>query len=213
MKANLVLLIPIIFLLSCTNLQSTESIETQPSQLQSDIVREEETNLIQYFLEDDSSAKFKGVGNEYASFTLKTHYLYENFVATYEDNGGTIMRRFYKISPTQITLIQEQGEAYEEAKPSLQELESMEDISIYLEIPLKVGTKFDGWHITSITSTVKSDIQNFDNVIVMEKKDEQGNLMRKFLAKDFGEIQREYISTKEEAPFTVSSIIERIEYR
>lgn len=47
----------------------------------------------------------------------------------------------------------------------------------------------------------------------MEKTDEQGNLMRKYFAEDYGEIQRDYISNSSEDPFTVSSIIEDIDYK
>ena len=208
MKSLKIILIPIIFLFSCTNEQSLEL--NEPSTAQPETV-EKETKLMQYFLEDNSTAMFKGEGNEYATFTLKTHYLYDNYVATYEDNGGTVMRRYYKISPTKITLIDEQGEAYEEANPSLEELKAMEDISVYLVLPLEVGTKFDGWQITSTTAAVETDVKTFENVIVMEKIDEQQNLIRKYFAEGFGEIQREYISKAEESPFTISSIIEHIE--
>ncbi|QUG41610.1 hypothetical protein KD050_20465 [Psychrobacillus sp. INOP01] len=208
MKNLLVMLIPIIFLFSCTNEQSSEPHESSKAQTQIGI--EEGTNLKHYFLKDNSTAKFKGVGNEYATFTLKTHYLYDNYVATYEDNGGTVTRRYYKISPTQITLINEQSEAYEEANPSLEELKTMEDISVYLELPLEVGNEFNGWRITSATTTVETDLQTFENVIVLEKIDEQGNLMRKYFAEDYGEIQRDYVSNTSEDPFTVSSVIEYI---
>lgn len=209
MKKLMVMLIPIIFLISCTNEQSSEPDE--PSKAQPDIVIEEEINIKQYFLEDNSTAKFKGIGNEYAAYTLKTQHLHDNYIATYEDNGGTVMRRYYKISPTQITLINEQGEAYEEANPSLQELEEMEDISVYLKLPLEVGTEFDGWQITSTTTTVESDLQTFENVIVLEKIDEQGNQMRKYFAENFGEIKREFSSNTEEEPFIVTSIIEHLD--
>lgn len=211
MKRLMLMLIPIIFLISCTNQESSEPNES--SKTHPDMEIEEKTNLMNYFLEDNSTAKFKGIGNEYATFTIKTHYLYDNYVASYEDNGGTVMRRYYKISPTQITLIHEQGEAYEEANPSLEELKAMEDISVYLELPLEVGTEFDGWKITSSTTKLETDLQNFENVITMEKTDEQGNLMRKYFAEDYGEIQRDYISNSSEDPFTVSSIIEDIDYK
>ena len=204
----MVLLIPIIFLFACTDEQSTEQTETPITQ--PDVVIEE-TDLMQYFLKDNSTVKFKGEGNEYATYTIKTHHLFDNYVATYEDNGGTVMRRYYKISPTEITLIDEQGEAYEEGNPTLEELESMEAISVYLKTPLEVGTEFDGWKITSTTTTVESEVQTFENVLAMEKIDEQGNLMRKYFAKGFGEIQRDYLSTNEEQPFVVSSLIEKIE--
>lgn len=219
MKKLLVLLIPILFLFACKEEQTgqTTSIQTETPITQPEVDVEEKTeeisDLKQYFLEDNSTAKFKGEGNEYAAFTLKTQHLFDNYIATYEDNGGTVMRRYYKISPTQITLINEQGEAYEEANPSLQELEQMEDISVYLKFPLEVGTEFDGWQITSTRATVESDLQTFENVIVMEKIDDQGNLMKKYFAEGIGEIQREFSSNTEEEPFIVTSVIEHIEYK
>ncbi|SDN08067.1 hypothetical protein SAMN05518871_103233 [Psychrobacillus sp. OK028] len=213
MKNMLVVLIPIVFLFACTSEQAGQSTleQTETPITEPDVVTEESTDLMQYFLNDNSTAKFRGEGNEYAAFTLKTYHLFDNYVATYEDNGGTVMRRYYKISPTEITLIDEQGEAYEVANPTLQELQAMETISVYLKTPLEVGTEFDGWKITSSTTTVETDLQTFANVLVLEKIDDQGNLMRKYFAKGFGEIKREYMSTNEEEPFTISSIIEKIE--
>ncbi|MFJ7826427.1 hypothetical protein [Psychrobacillus sp. NPDC096623] len=213
MKNMFVVLIPIVFLFACTNEQTKQSTpeHTETPITEPIVVREEATDLMQYFLNDNSTAKFKGEGNEYAAFTLKTNHLFDNYVATYEDNGGTVMRRYYKISPTEITLIDEQGEAYEEANPTLQELQAMETISVYLKTPLEVGTEFNGWKITSSSTTVDTDLQTFENVVVLEKIDEQGNLMRKYFAKGYGEIQRDYMSTNEDEPFMISSIVEKIE--
>lgn len=209
MRNLMVFLIPIIFLFACTSEQTKDPV----SQPDVEERTEDERDLMQYFLKDNSIATFKGEGNEYSAFTLKTHHLFENYIATYEDNGGTIMRRYYKVSPSEITLIDEQSEAYEEANPTLQELKSLETIAVYLKIPIEVGTEFDGWQITSTRATVESDLQTFENVIVMEKIDDQGNLMKKYFAEGFGEIQREFSSNTEEEPFIVTSIIEHIEYK
>jgi len=214
MKKLLLLLIPILFLCACgTNKTVTENTDKVP--VKEEPVKEtlpvvEAVNLAQFFLPDQSTAQFKGEGNEYASYSLNTQYINDNYVATYEDNGGTVVQRVYKITDDNISLLAENGEAYEAEIPSIEELESMPVIDIYLATPLEVGTEFNGWEITSTTDTLQTDLQTFENVIVIEKTEEQGNVTRKYFAKDFGEIKREFIMNANEEELIVSSTIEKL---
>lgn len=218
MKKLVVLVFPFFFLFGCgadpsiDNDTVKEPIEgeTPTSTVEKPEPVPTETNLNQFFLTDDSTAQFLGDGNEYASYSLKTQWLNENYVATYEDNGGTVMQRIYRISTDKISLLAENGEAYDAQMPSVEELDAMPEIGIYLSTPLEVGTEFNDWIITSTSETVETPLQIFTDVIVMEKKEEQGNVNRKYFAKEFGEIKREFIMNEEEQEIIISSTIEKV---
>ncbi|MEI4768210.1 hypothetical protein WAX74_00870 [Psychrobacillus sp. FJAT-51614] len=211
MKNLLFVLIPFLFLFAC---QSNE--ENNEPNNQTVITTDKETKveyetLSHFFQADQTTAQFKGEGNEYASYTLKTQHPYENYVITYEDNGGTIVQRIYRITEDNIGLLAETAEAYETVKPSLEELESMQVIDIYLAAPLEVGTHFNEWEIISTSETVETESQTFENVIVVEKTEAQGNITRKFFVKDFGEIKREFIMVSEdEEDITVTSTFQKL---
>lgn len=214
MKKLLLLLIPILFLCACgTNksvTENTDKVSVKEAPVKESLPVVEKVNLATFFLPDNSTAQFKGEGNEYAFYSLKTRYINDNYVVTYEDNGGTIVQRVYKISEDSISVLAENGEAYEEKIPSMEELESMPVIDIYLATPLEVGTEFNGWEITSTTDTLQTDLQTFENVMVIEKTEEQGNVTRKYFAKDFGEIKRELIMNTNEEELIVSSTFEKL---
>ena len=76
--------------------------------------------------------------------------------------------------------------------------------------PLEVGTEFNGWEVTSTTDTLETDLQTFENVMVIEKTEAQGNITRKYFVKDFGEIKREFIINDTETEMIVSSTIEKL---
>lgn len=198
MQKFVFLIILLSFLAACSsNNADTNKFETASDNVVTPNHSEEQpkndADLTTYFMKNNSTAEFKGEGNEYASYTLKTHHLYENYIATYEDNGGTVLERIYRISDEHISIIAKNEEAYEVKTPSLEELDAMPELEVYLATPLEVGTKFNGWNIISITETVKTDTQTFTDVIVIEKVDEQQTTQRKYFSKDFGEIKREFI--------------------
>ncbi|TQR20669.1 hypothetical protein [Psychrobacillus vulpis] len=214
MQKLMLLLIPILFLFACEQNQTNSTKpETAPEDEQTPIaVKEQSTPDITrstFFMGDKSSAQFKGEGNEYASYTLKTDYLYDHYVSTYEDNGGTVMQRIYRISNDKITIVLEVAEAYETNNPTLEELDAMPDLKIYLAGPFDVGTKFDGWKIISTSDTLATATQNFQDVIVIEKIEKESKI-RKYFAKDFGEIKREFIMNTNGEENIISSTFEKI---
>lgn len=215
MKKRLFLLVPILLLVACwQEIPNSTKTETDPvkevnSTPSTDLPSDEQVNLTQFFLPNDTTAYFKGEGNEYASYTLKILHLYDNYITTLEDNGGTVVQRIYRISDDEITLISEKGEAYDPVTPSLEELESMQPMDIYLDTPIQVGTEFNGWKITSTSASVVTDLKKFENVVVIERKETEGNMTRKYFAKDFGEIKREFIMLEEQKEVIISSTIEK----
>lgn len=205
--------IPTLFLIACSaEEQSVNEPTTSTPTENTSTSAPAETNisLSDYFMPNNSVAQFKGEGNEFASYKLTTKYLYDNYVATYEDNGGTVVERIYYIQPDKISLIANNGEAYDAKEPSLAELESMQALEVYLAAPLAVDKEFDGWKIISTTETLKTDFQTFEDVLVIEKADEQNAISRKYFVKHFGEIKREFMMNEDDEPFKVTSTLEKV---
>ncbi|WP_139311061.1 hypothetical protein [Paenisporosarcina indica] len=168
----------------------------------------ETLELSSYFMRDGVVANYLGEGNEYASYQARTQWHNENTVSIYEDNGGTTVLRTYRITEDSIDLIQEQGEFYDTFTPSSAELEKLPVISTFLQIPLEKGSTFGKWIIMDVKQTVQTPFRTFDNVIILEMKDESGVTNRKYIAKDFGEVKREFILNEAENDFIVTSTLE-----
>ncbi|MFC4354684.1 hypothetical protein ACFO0S_06255 [Chryseomicrobium palamuruense] len=166
--------------------------EQQPDTNEPSTPAEEETvvDLHDYFLPNQSSAQFEGMGNEYATFTLKTQHLYEDYVGTYEDNGGTVMQRIYRIEDERIVMILEEAEAYDADFPPLSELEALPEIETYLSLPIEEGTEFNGWTITAIDQTIDTPLQTFDHVFVLSQEGADQSVVERYFAEGFGEIKR-----------------------
>lgn len=163
-----------------------------------------------YFMKDGTVAHFEGEGNEFATYTARTKYLDDNYISVYEDNGGTVMLRIFRIEEDQVLLVFEQGERYEELKPSELALESLEPISVYLKSPLEKGSEFDGWTVIDNSTTLITPVKNFENVLLIEKKGENGT-HRRYFAEGYGEIKREFIMTDNSAESKVTSTLSKIE--
>lgn len=208
----LFILISTLLLVACGTEKPVETETTTKSPSEEVVTPSEQSiSLSHFFMPDNSVAQFKGEGNEYASYSLRTHYPYENYVITYEDNGGTVAQRIYNIQDNKISLIAQNGEVYEPTTPSLQELQAMQEIEVYLATPFEVGAEFSEWKITSTTDTLETALQTFDHVIVMEKTNEDGSIMRKYFTENFGEIKREFIMQEGDDQSIVSSVIESIQ--
>ena len=171
---------------------------------------EAKVNLADFLMKDGAEAEFKGEGNEFAQYTAKTQWLNDQFVNVYEDNGGTIMLRTFRIDKNKIVVVQEEGEAYDAYMPSEEELKQMEPLYTYLQLPLDKGEKFGGWTVTESAATLETPLQKFTDVIVIEKKEESGGLNRKYFAQGFGEIKREFIMKEGDEEFVVTSTIEKV---
>lgn len=172
---------------------------------------EEKIDLKRFFMKDGSVAKYLGDGNEYASYQARTQWHNDNTVSIYEDNGGTVVIRTYRITEDSIHLIKEQAEYYETYSPTDEELKSLPIISTILQTPIETGKTFDEWTVVSIDQTLETPYKTFDDVIVLEKTDESGALQRKYFVQDFGEIKREFIMKENDAEFSVTSTLESVD--
>ena len=170
-----------------------------------------ETNvLLSFFMPNGSIADYLGEGNEFASYQSRTHWHNDNTVSIYEDNGGTTLLRTYRINKNAIVLIHEEGEYYEEYNPTDDELNVLQPISTYLQLPLEEGTSFDDWHIRNVNQTIETPYRTFNHVILLEKTEESGNINRRYIVKDYGEIKREYLMNDGESENVVSSTLENV---
>lgn len=198
------------FVLLLTACQAEEVQEPTDESAQQTPFQKEALLLSDFFLPNNTTATFRGEGNEYASYTLRTIHPYDNYVITYEDNGGTIVHRIYRLTEENIGLLAENGEAYTEGIPTLKSLEAMDIIDIYMATPIEVGTEFNEWKIVSIDETVETKVQRYEGVIAIERTEAPGNVTRKYFAKGVGEIKSEFIMPAEDEDITVTSVIDNI---
>lgn len=189
----------------------TPSEEIQEEVPETEDSAEERIDLKRFFMKDGSVAKYLGDGNEYASYQARTQWHNDDTVSIYEDNGGTVVIRTYRITEDSIDLIKEQGEYYETYSPTDEELQSLPIISTILQTPIETGKTFDEWTVVSIDQTLETPYKTFDDVIVLEKTDESGAVQRKYFVQDFGEIKREFIMKENDAEFSVTSTLESVD--
>lgn len=216
-----------IFLLLLTACGTNSSYEQNLPELDNQVTEENEKDPVgestseeesateepfEFFMPDASTATFLGEGNEYASFTLRTVYLDDEHIATYEDNGGTVTLKVYRISDNAVELVKEQAEFYEEFTTSSEELEALEPIRTYLRFPLEVGMVIDDWAVTEKNANVETPFENFENVIVLENEEAENILNKTYFVEGYGEVKREFRMQEEgQDEFVVTSVLESIE--
>ncbi len=171
----------------------------------------EEKKPYRFFMEDGTIAHFKGEGNEFAQFTVRTVYLADDHIATYEDNGGTTVLKVYRLSDDAADLVLEQGDYYEEYEPSLEELQDLEPIARYFELPIEVGDKMDGKEVVQTDALAETPYENFENAFLAENIEEEGAIVRSYFVEGFGEVKQEFIMVDEAEEFRVTSSLETIE--
>lgn len=172
---------------------------------------EQEVDPADFFMPDASIASFLGEGNEYASFTLRTVYMDATHVAVYEDNGGTVMLKVYRIGKDEIVLVKEQAEFYEEYTATAEELEALEPVRTYLAFPLEAGDVVDEQTIFETDALVETPFKKFEQVIVLEREETDDSVNKTYFAKGYGEIKREFRMQEEgQEEFVVTSVLEDI---
>ncbi|CAM4100820.1 hypothetical protein [Lederbergia lenta] len=193
------------------NQEVTDENRNSPDKEQEDEAVNDEIALADFFMKDGTEAEFAGEGNEFAPYTAKTEWLNDRFVNVYEDNGGTIMLRTFRIDNDKIVVVREEGESNVKFDPTDQELNELEDLYTYLQLPLDKDITFDGWTVIDNAMTVETPLQVFKSVIVIKKENIDGSTNTKYFAKGYGEIKREFLMKEEDKePFVVTSTIEKI---
>lgn len=190
----------------------TEEQPSQSNEPSTPVQEETVVDLHDYFLPNQSVAKFEGMGNEYATYTLTTQHLYEDYVGTYEDNGGTVMQRIYRIEDERIVKILEEAEAYDADFPALSELEGLPEMETYLSLPIEEGTEFNGWTITATNQTIDTPLQTFNHVFVLSQQGADQSVVERYFAEGFGEIKRVFrMPVSEGEKYEVTSTISAID--
>jgi hypothetical protein len=171
------------------NQTPTENTQQNPNKEEADL------KLSDFFpLELGYTWEYEGEGNEYASFNRKVVFADNNLYQIREDNGGTVSAAVFKVSPSDITRIFFQGEAYGEE--SYLNSEPNENMTI-LKIPLIVGTKWQEPNgtreIVSINEVVTTPAGNYSDCIKVKVSSENSTVYEYF--KDgIGMVKREFIS-------------------
>jgi hypothetical protein len=167
--------------------------------------------LLDYFLPDGSKAQFRGEGNEFAGLDIDFAHPYKNYVILHENNGGALIRRIYKIEKDQVTKMEEKAVDLHEDFPSLEEIQALKPIGVYLKKPIKVGTTFDNWEIVETDVTVETPYETFDHAFVIEERGDD-YVNRKYFVEGFGEVKRESImeTVDEDEDFIVTSTLESV---
>lgn len=165
-----------------------------------------------FFMADGTTANFEGVGNEFATLSIRTEYLEEDYVALYEDNGGTTMLRVYRLSDDRVDLVKEEGEFYDDYTPTSEELEELEVISTYLEFPLEEGHTFDEKTIVETGATVETPYETFEDAFVIESSESETTTNTWYFVEGYGEVKREFVTQEEgEEEYSVTSSLESVE--
>ncbi|MFC4712785.1 hypothetical protein [Planococcus dechangensis] len=164
-----------------------------------------------YFLEDGSTARFEGYGNEFAEFTLRTDYMEANHVATYEDNGGTVGLKVFRLHDDRIELVKQEGEFYEDFEASFEELQALEVISTYLEFPIEQDQEIGDATVVETGASLETPYRNFEDVFVLEQE-EEGSINRNYFVEGFGEVKREFRANPDDPEeFWITSTLASIE--
>ncbi|WP_262173083.1 hypothetical protein [Saccharococcus sp. Marseille-Q5394] len=166
-------------------------------------------SLLEFFLPAGSTARYQGEGNEFAKLDIDFAHPYEDYVILHENNGGAVIRRIYKIEKEQILKMEEKPVDLHEDFPSLQDINAMEPIGIYLKKPLNVGTEFGNWKIVEKDVTVETPYQTFDHAFVIEEKGDDF-VNRKYFVEGFGEVKRESIMETVDEEYIVTSTLESV---
>lgn len=191
--------------------ETPEAVDEPSDEQTADEEEAEEIDLTAYFMEDGTMAHFKGDGNEYAELNIRTEYLEEDYVAVYEDNGGTTILRVYRLADGRIDLVEEQPEFYEDYTATAEELNALEPISTYLETPIEMGNQIKGMEVIELDVTVETPFETFENAVVLEQVNDEGSINRSYFVEGYGEVKREFIMEEEDNTFTVTSSLETIE--
>lgn len=207
----------IVIIAGCSNHKEKQPIEDQSSTSSENEQEDEPENkeqtdlpLSDFFLPDGTTASFKGEGNEFAELTLEVHHLDDQHIAIDEDNGGSLVRRVYKIENNRILVISEQIIDYEDPLPSVESLAGLSTQYIYLEKPIRKGHSFAGWTIADVNSKVKTPFKTFDNAIKLEMID-HGFTNIIYIVPEYGEVLRESIMEQDGDDFVITSSLKSIE--
>ncbi len=192
------------------NVAEVEDEDEKPV-VEEEVESTEDSSMLEYFLPEGTKSHFKGEGNEFAELDVEVIVANEDYAIVDVDNGGVLVRTIYKIEQDSIHIVSTEPIDYEEEVPSLEEINDMKSIEVYLERPFKKGNTFGVWTIIEVAATVETPYQSFNDAIIIESSDENF-VNQKAFVKGYGEVKYETImDTDDEFEFIVTSILESVE--
>lgn len=183
--------------------------EVTPDEQPSEKPAKTEVQLSDFFFSDGTKAHYKGEGNEFAELDIEVVQVNKHYFVVYENNGGSYLRKIYKVEEHKIITLEEQPVDFEQPLPTLNEIEAMQPIGVYLEEPFTEGAKFGDWTIVQTEDAVETPYKTFEKAIVVEMK-EDNFVNRKYFVQGYGEVKRESIMNMGEGEFVVTSSLESI---
>lgn len=209
----------LIILSGCSNKNEEQPTENPENETNDQEEEQENTSgnelddlpLSTFLPKDGIVASFKGEGNEFAELNLTVHHLDDKHVVIDEDNGGSLVRRVFKVEENRIVIISEQIIDHDDPLPTIESLAGLTAQYIFIEKPIKEGQSFGGWTIAEVNSKVETPYETFDNAIKLEMID-HGFRNITYIVPEYGEVLRESIMENEDgSDFTITSSLEKIE--
>ena len=134
-----------------------------------------------------------------------------NHVATYEDNGGTVGLKVFRLHDDRIELVKQEGESYEDFEASFEELQALEVISTYLEFPIEQDQEIGDATVVETGASLETPYRNFEDVFVLEQESE-GSINGNYFVEGFGEVKREFRANPDDPEeFWITSTLASIE--
>lgn len=172
--------------------------------------RVQNPDMMAYFLPHGSKVHYEGEGNEYAEMDMQIYHPYEDIVMVYENNGGALVRKLYKVEKDKILRLDEETVDTESNAPPLDDIKKMQSQGIYLQRPFEKGASFERWTVTDTDATVETPYRTFKHAVVLEEKDEK-YVNRRYFVEEYGEVKRESVmKTKNDDEHVITSSMESV---
>jgi hypothetical protein len=212
LKKWLFLLLTSLLLVGCVEINVNNPRDEQNSPQPH--VDEQMVSLLEFFPNKPIEKQFKGIGNEFAQYTESFYEKDGDYYPAIVDNGGTRILRIYSVTDKAISIVYEQPEFYEETIPSISSLEAAFQSKLLLTLPLEVGKTMGDWKLVSLSDTVTVPFGTFSDVMVLEKKNEDGSINRQYWVEEYGKVKDEYSHTDENGNvFEVKSELDTIKHK
>lgn len=207
----IVMLSSLLLLASCNNTEKPVGEEnTTTTPVEQDVEQKPEqqlTDLALFFKKDGTEAVYEGEGNEFAGYTEETSWLSDNIVQLIVDNGGVTLRKVYRITEDEISLIF--NEVEDVAAFNISEANNYPSLSTILKKPLEVGQEYEEGQLTEVNATVETPYKTFYNAIVLVQETEEMTETRYYVP-SYGLVKTVTEMKTDDQPFIVSSSLKEV---
>ena len=144
--------------------------------------------------------EYKGIGNEYASYTQEVLYQRDNKYQVMISNGGTVMANAYEVSKDKIINTYREAENYD----STNVLSKKSNMNIVMiQLPIKVGNTWiseeNNYEIIDINKKVVVPAGTFEDCIAIKETFKEGSSYQIFYyKKDIGLVKSEFFTDQQD---------------